>query len=280
MKIALIGLGTTGKIVAEYLLKEKALAMVLCREGSSKAGKDLGEILHRPYTGITVESTDDLEEKLLQVQPDVLIDFSSPQFLSENLGALAKCGVNVVSAVTGYSEMDMRRIRLVAESRRFGVVLAPNITYGVNVLMLMARIAAQLHKDYDFQIIEENHKNKKDSPSGTAKKIAATILSTLDEVEENRAVPIHSIRAGDIAGRHKLLICGKHDQIEITHTAFSRVAFAEGAYKAAKFIVGRTGLYEMKDVFRIQKDNPNAERWENSLCYKEEPSEIQTTYSM
>ncbi|HMM22325.1 MAG TPA: 4-hydroxy-tetrahydrodipicolinate reductase [Selenomonadales bacterium] len=275
MKIALIGLGTTGKIVAEYLLKEKVLAMVFCRKGSSQAGKDLGEILHRPNTGITVESTEDLEEKLLQVRPDVLIDFSSPQFLSENLGILAKCGVNVVSAVTGYSEMDMRRIKLVAENRRFGVVLAPNITYGVNVMMIMAQIAAQLHEDYDFQIIEENHKNKKDSPSGTAKKIAATILSTLDEMEE-KAVPIHSIRAGDIAGRHRLLICGKHDQIEITHTAFSRVAFAEGAYKAAKFIVGRRGLYEMKDVFRIQKEQQEEEQWENSLCYKEEAGEVQS----
>lgn len=275
MKVALIGLGTTGKIVAEYLLKEKALAMVLCRAGSSIEGKDLGEILHRPETGITVESTEDLEEKLLQVQPDVLIDFSSPEFLSNNLGALAKCGVNVVSAVTGYSEIDMRRIRLVAESRRFGVVLAPNITYGVNVLLMMARIAAQLHKDYDFQIIEENHKNKKDSPSGTAKKIAAAILSTLDEVEEAKSVPIHSIRAGDMAGKHKLLICGKHDQIEITHTAFSRVAFAEGAFKAAKFIVGRTGLYEMKDVFRIQKDSEEAERWEDSIWYKDELEESQ-----
>lgn len=275
MKIALIGLGTTGKIVAEYLLKEKVLAMVFCRKGSSQAGKDLGEILHRPNTGITVESTEDLEEKLLQVRPDVLIDFSSPQFLSENLGILAKCGVNVVSAVTGYSEMDMRRIKLVAENRRFGVVLAPNITYGVNVMMIMAQIAAQLHEDYDFQIIEENHKNKKDSPSGTAKKIAATILSTLDEMEE-KAVPIHSIRAGDIAGRHRLLICGKHDQIEITHTAFSRVAFAEGAYKAAKFIVGRRGLYEMKDVFRIQKEQQEEDQWENSLCYKEEAGEVQS----
>jgi len=256
MKIALIGLGTTGKMVAEYLLKEQSLAMVLCRKDSSKAGKELGEILHRPNTGLTIEPVTDLEEKLLRYKPNVLIDFSGPSFLSENLGILAKCKVNVVTAVTGYSEMDTRRIRMVAQSRKFGVVMAPNITYGVNVLMMMARIAAQLHTDYDFEIIEENHRNKKDSPSGTAEKIAATILSTLGETAgDGSSIPIHSIRAGDIAGRHKVLVCGKYDQIEITHTAFSRMAFAEGAYRAAQFIYGRTGFYEMKDVFRLERNN-------------------------
>ncbi len=267
MKIALAGLGITGNIVAEYLLKEKALTMVLCRDGSPNAGKDVGEILHRPVTGITIESTTDLEEKLLINQPDVLIDFSSPDFLSENLSILAKCKVNVVTAVTGYSEIDTRRIKLVAQSGKIGVVMAPNITYGVNLLLMMARLAAQLHSEYDFQIIEENHKHKKDSPSGTAKKIAATIASTLSgDVGENKDdIPIHSIRAGDIAGRHKVLVYGKYDQIEITHTAFSRMAFAEGAYKAAQFISGRPGFYEMKDVFRLEKGNYAADRWLNSL---------------
>lgn len=266
MKIALVGLGTTGKIVAEYLLKEQALAMVLCRDGSLHEGKDIGEILHRPTTGITIESTAALEEKLLLNQPDALIDFSSPGFLSENLSILAKCKVNVVTAVTGYSEMDTRRIKLVAQSGKIGVVMAPNITYGVNLLLMMARIAAQLSADYDFQIIEENHKHKKDRPSGTAKKIAATISSTLDNTEgEDSAIPIHSIRAGDIAGRHKVLVCGKYDQIEIIHTAFSRMAFAEGAYKAARFISCRAGYYEMNDVFRLEKGNYAANRWVNSL---------------
>jgi 4-hydroxy-tetrahydrodipicolinate reductase len=105
LKIALIGLGITGKIVAEYLLKEQALVMVLCRKGSSKAGQDLGEILHRPTTGITIESTACLEEKLLQYKPDVLIDFSRPAFLNENLPLLAKRKVNVVTAVSSYNEI-------------------------------------------------------------------------------------------------------------------------------------------------------------------------------
>ncbi|BBB91961.1 MAG TPA: 4-hydroxy-tetrahydrodipicolinate reductase [Methylomusa anaerophila] len=255
MKIALIGLGTTGKIVAEYLLKEQALAMVLCRQDSPKEGKDLGEILHRPTTGIAIESTADLEEKLLRYQPDVLIDFSRPGFLSQNLAVLAKCKVNVVTAVTGYSEMETKRIKVVARNGKIGIVMAPNITYGVNVLLMMARIAAHLQMECDFEIIEENHRDKTDSPSGTAKKIATAISSTIGENGgENNPIPIHSIRSGDIIGRHKILVTGKYDQIEIAHTAFSREAYAEGAFKAAQFIHGRTGFFEMKDVYRLEKN--------------------------
>jgi 4-hydroxy-tetrahydrodipicolinate reductase len=256
LKLALIGLGTTGKTVAEYLLSKQVLAMVLCREGSPKAGQDLGTILHRPTTGITLESTDNLGEKLLHYQPDVLIDFSRPAFLSEHLATLAKAKVNVVTAVTGYSEMDLKRIRLVAQSGKIGVVTAPNITYGVNVLLLMAQVAAQLQLEYDFEIIEENHRNKLDSPSGTANKIASAIKATISENGgEDAEIPIHSIRSGDIVGRHKILVTGKYDQIEIAHTAFSREAYAEGAYKAAQFVRGRSGFYEMNDVFRLEKNH-------------------------
>lgn len=256
MKIALIGLGITGKVVAEYLLKNQELVMVLAHKDSSKVGKDVGEILHRPTTGIIIESTECLEEKLLRYQPNVLIDFSHPNFLNENLVSLAKCKVNVVTAVTGYSKMEVRRIRMVAENGKIGIVMAPNITYGVNVMLMMARMAAHLQMECDFEIVEENHRDKIDSPSGTAKKLATAISSTIcDNGGNSQTVPIHSIRSGDIIGRHKILVTGKHDQIEITHTAFSRKAYAEGAHKAAAFVCGRTGYYEMKDVYRLEKNN-------------------------
>ncbi|WP_371367394.1 4-hydroxy-tetrahydrodipicolinate reductase [Sporomusa rhizae] len=252
MKIALIGLGTTGKIVAEFLVKEQALSVVLCRKNSPDAGKDLSEILHRPYMAVPVETIDNLEETLVKYKPDVLIDFSSPSFLRENLTTLARCNVNVVTAVTGYTQMDIKRAKVLARKQKFGVVFAPNITRGVNVMLLMAQIAAILQPDYDFQVIDENHRNKKDSPSGTAEKIATAIMKGLGKrSDEDELVPIHSIRAGDITGRHKVLACGLYDQIEITHTAFSRKAYAEGAYKAACFILGKTGLYEMKDVYGL-----------------------------
>lgn len=258
MKIALIGLGTTGRIVAEYLYKEQVLSLVLCRENSPDAGKDLGELLHRPYMGVAVESTADLAEKLNRYKPDVIIDFSSPAFLREHLSTLVRCKVNVVTAVTGYTQMDMKRVKVLARKSEIGVVIAPNITRGVNVLLVMAQIAAALQADYDFEVIDENHRNKKDSPSGTAEKIVAAIKRGLEKVDGE--IPVHSIRAGDITGRHKVLACGKYDQIEITHTAFSRTAYAEGAYKAAQFIYGRKGFYEMKDVYGFGKTSYAEER--------------------
>ena len=252
MKIAMIGLGTTGKIVAEYLLQKQVLALVLGRKNGSAAGKDLGEILHRPHTGLTIEAADNLEEKIQYYRPNVLIDFSQPNFLRENLPLLARCKVNVVTAVTGYSVWETKRIKATARSGRIGVVTAPNITYGVNVLLVLARMVAQLQKSWDFEIIEENHKNKADSPSGTAMKIATALSTTIGNLKgQPDQVPIHSIRSGDIIGRHKVLVTGKHDQIEISHTAFSREAYAEGAFKAAQFILGKTGYFEMKDVYGL-----------------------------
>ena len=252
MKIALAGLGRTGKIAAEYLLQQGVLSMVLCRPNSPNANKDLGDILNSNPTGIMIETTDHLESKLFQNRPDVLIDFSSASFLMDNLPIFENCGVNIVTAVTDFETADLEKIRTVAQRGNIGVVVAPNITYGVNILMLMAEIAAQLMNDYDFQIYEEHYKLKKDSPSGTAKKIAEKIQRSL-VIDE--PITTHAVRAGGIIGNHKVLICGEFDQLEISHQSYSRKAFAEGAYKVAQFIVGKTGFYEMSDVFEQERQN-------------------------
>ncbi len=251
MKIALVGLGRTGESVAKYLLQQGVLDMVLCRPNSLKIHKDLGSILNTPDTGIIVEPTDHLEERLFYRKPDVAIDFSCSSFLRDNIHILAKCGVNVVTAVTGYEPAEVNKIKRVAERGNIGVVMAPNITYGVNILMLMAEIAAELMSDYDFEIFEEHHKFKKDKPSGTAKKIADRIRSNSIEY---RDIPTHAVRAGGIVGKHKVLISGEFDQIEISHESYSRVAFAQGAYKAAQFINGKTGFYEMSDIFEYERN--------------------------
>lgn len=251
MRIALVGLGRTGETVARYLLQQGVLSMVLCRPNSLKINKDLGNILNIADTGIIVEPTDHLEERLFYRKPDVVIDFSCHSFLRDNIHLLAKCGVNVVTAVTSYEAAEMNKIRHVADRGDIGVVMAPNITYGVNILMLMAEIAAELMSDYDFEIFEEHHKFKKDKPSGTAKKIA-------DRIRENsltyQEIPTHAVRAGGIVGKHKVLISGEFDQIEISHESYSRIAFAQGAYKAAQFIHGKTGFYEMSDIFAYERN--------------------------
>ena len=253
MKIALIGLGATGKIVAEYLLGKNALSMVLCRKSSPNAYLDLGTILNRRDTNIIIEPCEHLERKLFENKPDVLIDFSSSHFLRDNINMLAHYGVNIVTAVTDYDPAEIEKIKQVALQDKIGVIMAPNITYGVNVLLLLTEIAAELMNGYDFHVLEEHHNRKKDSPSGTAKKIAAKIETILATNLIEQEVPIQAVRSGGIVGKHKVLICGEHDQLEITHQSFSRFAFAEGAYKAAEFIHGKKGLYGMDNVFDAQK---------------------------
>jgi len=251
VKIALVGLGRTGKVVAEYLLSQNVLSMVLCRPNSTNANKDLGEILDRNDTGIMIETSDHLERKLFQYKPDILIDFSRANFLTDNIHILEKCGVSVVTAVTDYDSAEIEKIKNVAQKGNIGVVLAPNITYGVNVLMLMTEIAAELMNSYDFEIYEEHHKQKKDSPSGTAKKIALKIQEVLDRNDE---IPTHAVRAGGIIGKHKVIICGEYDSIEISHQSYSKKAFAQGAYKVSQFLMGKTGFYEMSDVFEQERE--------------------------
>lgn len=252
MKVALVGLGRTGKTVAEYLLEKGVLSLILCREESKHRNLCLSEILNKKSCGtigLCVETTERLEEKLMEAKPDVLIDFSRPEFLREHIGTLEKCGVNVVTAVTEYSAEDIEQFEKIGEKGKIAIITAPNITFGVNVMMLLSQIASTLMKEYDFEIVEEHFNKKRDMPSGTAKKLAFKIDEILRRSRKEAAVPVHSIRAGGIIGKHKVVVAGEYDKIEITHESFSRMAFADGAYKAAKFIVDKVGYYRMEDVF-------------------------------
>lgn len=252
MKIALVGLGRTGKLAAEYLLERDVLHMAFCRDTSENAGCDLGDLLKRDKTGIVVDSIRNLSNRLLADRPDVLIDFSGRDFLKENMEIVAAHGVHIVTAVTDYTDLDVERFRRIGETGTIGIIMAPNITYGVNIMMLLAQTAARLMPDYDFEIVEEHHSLKKDVPSGTAKKVAHKIDRILKKcfVGDEKTIPVHSIRSGGIVGKHKLIIAGKYDQLEISHASISRTAFAEGAFKAACFIRDRKGFYEMEDVFK------------------------------
>ena len=253
MKVALVGLGATGKIVAEYLLGKNVLSMVLCKKDSVHAYSDLGIVLNRRDTNIIVEPCEHLERKIFENKPDVLIDFSSSHFLRDNINMLAHYGINIVTAVTDYEPAEIEKIKQFAVQDKIGVIMAPNITYGVNVLMLLTEIAAELMIGYDFHVLEEHHNRKKDSPSGTAKKIATKIQAILTTNLSDKDVPIQAVRSGGIVGKHKVLICGEYDQLEISHQSFSRFVFAEGAYKAAEFIYGKKGLYGMDNVFDSQR---------------------------
>jgi len=249
-------LGKTGSEVARVLLSNESVKLVaaVCSPGSSKAGKDLGEIIGCRDTGIIVTGADKLEEMVFKVKPDVALDFSKPEATIRNAVVLSRLKVNMVIATTGFSKFSIKRLYVLTKKHHNGIVYAPNITLGVNVMMLLTGIASSILNNYDFQVSEEHHNRKADIPSGTALKIAGEIEKALKNTglpSEHKTVPINAVRAGGIVGKHKVLIAGDEDMVEISHQSFSRKAFASGAIRAAKFVYKKAGFYEMSDVLNL-----------------------------
>jgi 4-hydroxy-tetrahydrodipicolinate reductase len=253
MRIALAGFGITGTQVAEHVLEQAELALVSVVVGphSAKIGLDVGEFIGRKPVGTSIVSSDELAATVSRQRPQVLLDFSHPAFIHNHIETLAKAGVNLVIATTGHSAAELERIKYFTNKYRIGTVMAPNITYGVNALIELCKHAAKLMGGYDFEIVESHHRHKKDSPSGTAKRIAESITnnSLLAADGAGNEIEIHSIRAGGIVGDHKVIICGPYDKIELRHESFSRRVFAQGALWAADFITKHRGFYSMEDIF-------------------------------
>jgi 4-hydroxy-tetrahydrodipicolinate reductase len=258
LKVALIGLGKAGMEVARYLLVQPDVNLIsaFCRPQGEKAGKELGELLNTRDTGIIIHSTDDLHAEMVRNRPDVVIDFSTSEGTLHHAEILSPLHIRMVVATTGFSNISIKRLKVLTRKHGNGLVFAPNITTGVNVLMLLSNLAAGLLSQYDFRITEMHHSKKKDSPSGTAKKIANEIVTGLHTagVEADlETVPIQAIRAGGVVGIHEVIIVGEQDQIKISHESFTRRIFAEGALKAAKFVTRKTGWFEMKDTLHFDE---------------------------
>ena len=258
IKVCLIGLGKTGKEIAKVLLDDDKMQLVsvICSPDSEKKGKDLGEIIGYNNTGIIVESSDNLQQIIFKKRPDVVVDFSDPAATIRNAKIFAKMRVNMVIGTTGFSSMDMKRLFVLARLYHTGIVYAPNITLGVNVLMVLTNLAANILNNYDFQINEIHYKQKKDSPSGTAKKIAQEIekgLASAGVDTDTAGIPIHAVRAGGVISKHEVMIVGDDDMIQISHESFSRRAFAQGAVKTIEFINGRSGYFEMSEVLNLKQ---------------------------
>ncbi|MBC2582513.1 4-hydroxy-tetrahydrodipicolinate reductase [Clostridium sp. DJ247] len=258
IRVCLIGIGKTGREIAKTLLEHKDIKLVsaMCSPDSTKKGKDLGEVIGIQEIGIKIESTDKLEETLLKSKPNVVIDFSKPEATLKNAEIVSKMKVNMVIGTTGFSEVDLKKIEILARNNHNGIVYAPNITLGVNVLMILTNLASILLNNYDFHISEIHHKNKKDSPSGTALKIAKEIEKGLlysgKDIDE-ADIPINAVRAGGVVGKHEVLIAGENDRITISHESFSRKVFALGAIHAVNFVQNKIGFYEMSDVLGLSK---------------------------
>jgi 4-hydroxy-tetrahydrodipicolinate reductase len=197
---------------------------------------------------------------------NVAIDFSLPAATAANLQACEATRCAMVIGTTGHDEHT--RAAIDAAARRIPIVLAPNTSLGVNLLLKLAELAARaLDDSYDLEIFEAHHRHKKDAPSGTAlalgRAVAAGRKVSLDEVadyarhgetgERRRgAIGFSVFRGGDVVGDHTVTFAGVGERIELTHRASDRMAFARGAMKAARWVQGKpAGLYSMQDVLGL-----------------------------
>jgi 4-hydroxy-tetrahydrodipicolinate reductase len=212
----------------------------------------------------TVSSVIDLEKFLSET--DALIDFTNPESALRNLEAAGKYKVPVVIGTTGFNEEQRKKIAEISKS--IPIVFSPNMSAGVNILFELVEAVAKKIPDYDIEIVELHHNKKKDSPSGTAAKLAeiaaVSIGKSIDDVgiygrhssdvvRKKDEVGLHSVRAGDIIGEHTVYFAGPGERIELTHRAHSRDTFAAGAVRAAKWVVGRNpGLYDTADVLSLK----------------------------
>lgn len=258
LRVCMLGLGRTGREIARAILKEPdlKLEMAICSSCNPALGQDLAQLLNIPDTGIIIDSSNNLAQKLRKTHIDVAVDFSTPEAAVKNAEILAQHHASIVIGTTGFSDIQLMRLGSIADHYGVGIVYAPNITLGVNVLMLLTSIATALLSDYDCTVVESHFKGKKDSPSGTAKKITDAAykgMAASGFEGDNTAIPVHSIRAGGVIGSHSITLSGEYDGIEIIHDAYSRNAFAQGAIRALRFLPGKQGFFEMKDVLNLEK---------------------------
>ena len=196
---------------------------------------------------------------------DVLIDFSIPTVTINNLETIKSNKKALVIGATGFSEEQITKIKNTA--KEIPIILAPNMSVGVNVFFKIIKEAAKYLNDYDIELVELHHNQKQDSPSGTAIKIAEIINESTNRSKENwkhgreglvgkrtkEEIGIHAVRLGDVVGEHSLYFAGNSERIEITHRAHTRDNFANGAIKAAKWLSKKNnGFYDMLDVLDLK----------------------------
>jgi 4-hydroxy-tetrahydrodipicolinate reductase len=237
------------------------LAGALDVPGSAALGMDAAAFLGQP-SGTTV--TSDLRRGLSNAR--VLIDFTRPAGTMAHLSLCRELGVAAVIGTTGFEPEQKAEVARIAQ--RIPIVMAPNMSAGVNVMLKLLDMAARaLNEGYDIEIIEAHHRHKVDAPSGTALQMGEVVAKALGRdvathgvfarhgvtgERDPSSIGFASVRGGDIVGDHTVLFAGTGERIEITHRSASRATYAQGARRAARFLADkRNGLYGMNDVLGL-----------------------------
>ena len=265
MKIAVAGAsGRMGHMLIEAIqsAEDATLTGALDVPTAPGLGSDAAAFLGKPV-GVNIES--DLAKGLANAT--FLIDFTRPEGTLAHLAYCAEHGIKMIIGTTGFDEAGKAAIAEAA--KKTAILFAPNMSVGVNVTMKLLEMAAKsFSHGYDIEIIEAHHRHKVDAPSGTALKMGEVIADALgrklDEVavysregvtgaRDPSTIGFASIRGGDIVGDHTVLFASDGERVEITHKSSSRVTYAHGSLRAARFLNDKaTGLYDMQDVLGLR----------------------------
>jgi 4-hydroxy-tetrahydrodipicolinate reductase len=265
LQIAIAGAsGRMGKMLIETVLAQDdtELAGALDLAGSPSIGTDPGASWGIE-TGVKI--ADQLSIGLAQAK--YLIDFTRPEGTLAHAKYCAEHGIHMIIGTTGFSEEQQQELKQF--SQKIAIVFAPNMSVGVNATLKLIELAAKILQDgYDVEIIEAHHKHKVDAPSGTALKMGEVVAKAQDKNLKDWAVMsreghtgerkegtigFSTIRGGDIVGDHTVLFAGDGERIEITHKSASRMSYAQGAMRAARFLRDKVnGFYDMHDVLGLK----------------------------
>ncbi len=265
MNIAVAGAsGRMGRMLIEAIAAapDARLSGALDIAGAPGLGSDAAAFLGQP-AGVAI--TADLAQGLADA--GYLIDFTRPEGTLAHLDYCAAHGIKIIIGTTGFDEAG--KAAIAAAAKQTAIVFAPNMSIGVNVTMKLLELAAKsFSHGYDIEIIEAHHRHKVDAPSGTALKMGEVIAEALgrdlDDVgvfaregvtgeRDPSSIGFATIRGGDIVGDHTVLFAGIGERIEITHKSSSRVTYAHGSLRAARFLQDkRSGLYDMQDVLGLR----------------------------
>jgi 4-hydroxy-tetrahydrodipicolinate reductase len=250
-------------IQAVYDAEDKELGAAIERPDSSLVGSDAGELAGVGKLGVNI--VDSLEQVMDDF--DVLIDFTAPVATMQHVNICRSAGRSMVIGTTGLSEEE--KIKLQEASADIGIMFAPNMSVGVNLCFKLLDMAARvLGDDVDIEVIEAHHRHKVDAPSGTALRMGEVVADALGRdlsecavygregitgERDRKTIGFETIRAGDVVGDHTVLFAAMGERVEITHKASSRMTFANGAVRAAGWIMDRgKGLYDMQDVLGLR----------------------------
>lgn len=265
MKIAIAGAsGRMGRMLIEAVLdaNDAQISGALDVPACPTLGLDCGLPLGR-QTGVAIAA--ELEKGLAGAE--TLIDFTRPEGTLKHLAYCAAHGIKMVIGTTGFDAAGKAAIAEAA--KKTAIVFAPNMSVGVNVTMKLLELAAKnFSHGYDIEILEAHHRHKVDAPSGTALKmgevIAGALGKKLDDVavyaregvtgeRDPSTIGFATLRGGDIVGDHTVLFAGDGERIEISHKSSSRVSYAHGSLRAARFLRDKeTGLFDMQDVLGLR----------------------------